>query len=242
MKLTREKMVVASVLVASAGILWLAATNNLTLYVHPNYVVFTVIMAVVAVVGVIGYYAFTAKPETKRSGGITASSVFIVLALGLFPASSLSMQDGESETSHAVSKPQETVSEPIAIPVDSIVHDTDMYKIQMRYANQGIDSIDGEYVSFTAYTYQSKDQPSWSYLTRKMVSCCVVDARSLDLLYPTSDESSAMKDSWVAVTGKLVRGDEAGSWYYFEMSSITEVAEPGDPYLYFDLYATGDDF
>lgn len=240
--MTKEKAIVGGVLAAAAGIIWLSFSGRLILYVHPDYVIFTTIMAIVAMVGVIGYYAFTSKPETKAHWTLVAAVSALALAIAVVPASSLTVAHTDTEATaktDTVEKPQMTL---IDIPATATVAETDLYKIQARFANKQMESIDGQYVKLSAYLYQSKEQPSWSYLTRSLVSCCVVDARDFNLLTTTTEDSKALNNSWVEVSGELVSGDDAGTWYYIKLASVTKIDEPQEPYLYVNFTDTNWNF
>ena len=47
---TRDRVGLVLIVVAVVATIWLGATGDLTLYIHPRYVIFTVIMAVLALI------------------------------------------------------------------------------------------------------------------------------------------------------------------------------------------------
>jgi len=237
------------VLVASAVVatIWLAVTNQLVLYIHPRYVIFTVIMAVIALVVIVASVATRQghdhdEPESGRQKLISglAVGVSLVLAIGLIaipPAvltsSTVAQRDINSSGIGAeVTSVEEVSSSPVAAFATFTVLDWASLLRQTTdvafYADKPVDVV-----GFV--TADPDDPENVYYVSRFIVTCCAVDAQPVGVpVYAPNWQQDLAVDDWVQVTGSFGVNPSSSSTQSIAVTAdtVTPIEEPDEPYLF----------
>ena len=227
--------------------LWLAATNQLILYIHPRYVVFTVIMAVLAlIVAVLALVLPTGhdheEPATgwRKALSVSAMVLTVAIAAALIivpPATLTSATAGQRElNSTSVGADAQTVdgasSQSAAAFAKFTVVDWASLLRQTSdtafYASKGADVVG-------FITADEDDPQNVFWVSRFIITCCAVDAQPIGVpVYAPDWESNYELDGWVRVTGEFASNPSRDSSTAIALvpEKITKVETPDEPYLF----------
>jgi putative membrane protein len=223
--------------------LWLGITGRLALYIHPRYIVFTMLMSLLAVVCVIADMAVR-KRVPRLSGRTTIGGVLVGLAclalcavvLVLKPTSLTSLAAGQRGINTS------------ALNVASKASASDLSSPQIDYAQFSLK----EWASLLAQTTDSKlfvdkpahisgfvsptpdNNPNVFYLSRFVVTCCTVDARPIGVpIYKPGWQVNYKPDQWLDVQGKFMPNPENSTTpTLLEPKNVNHISEPRNPYVY----------
>lgn len=239
-------------LIGVVAILWLGATGRLELYIHPRYVVFTIVMAVIG--GAASIAAFLALPGRSehdddhdelpegppRTGwraaiAVTGSALLVVgavIGLLVLPPATLTSATAENRDiagSTALSSADTTQ----LVGGDSA---TFTVKDWATLLHQGLgdDFFAGKPAAISGFLVPT-DDPDVVYVARFLVTCCAVDAQPLAvpvLLPGWQNDFSA--DEWVEVTGGFAPNPDAdaGEPMVLVPVTVTQIEQPAQPYVY----------
>lgn len=243
-------------LIGVVAIIWLGATGRLELYIHPRYVVFTIVLAVIG--GVASLAAFLVLPgggahahdhdhdhdelpdTTPRTGwravvAITGSAVLVaasIVALLVLPPATLTSATAENRDI-AGSTALASVDTTELVGGDST---TFTVKDWATLLHQGLgdDFFAGKPAEFSGFLVAS-DEPDVVYVARFLVTCCAVDAQPLavPMLLPGWQQEFAV-DDWVEVTGSFApnpRGD-ASEPIVLVPDTVDPIEQPAQPYVH----------
>lgn len=232
--------------------IWLALTNQLVLYIHPRYVVFTVIMAVLALLLVIAGVArrpglhdhesndSKSYPAVRRlvSAVATILTVAISLALIVVPPATLTAATADQRVinSTAVSAGTKSVSSAASAASGASVKFSvlDWSSLLRQSTDAGFySSKPVDVVGFI--TKDPDDQANMFYLSRFVITCCAVDAQPVGVaVYLANWEGSFKKNEWVHVTGVFNTNPSIRSQQAIALvpNETKRVSQPSDPYLY----------
>jgi uncharacterized repeat protein (TIGR03943 family) len=243
-------------LIGVVAILWLGATGRLELYIHPRYVVFTIVMAVIG--GAASIAAFLALPgrsehhhdhdhdhdelpeSPPRTGwraavAITGSALLVVgavVALLVLPPATLTSATAENRDiagSTALSSADTT---------QLVGGDSTTFTVKdwatLLHQGLGDDFFAGKPAAISGFLVAT-DDPDIVYVARFLVTCCAVDAQPLAvpvLLPGWQDELAA--DDWVEVTGGFSPNPDAGATEPMVLipDSVAQIEQPAQPYVY----------
>ena len=228
--------------------LWLAATNQLILYIHPRYVVFTVIMAVIALVFVCAS-AFLREPHdhdtppTRRQNVLSAAALGLsaVIALGLVvvPPATLSSATLEQRAIN-----DSGLSDTQGQSVAAVGSTTDAafakftvldWSSLLRQTSE-LSFFSGKPVDVVGFVSADPDDPDdVFYVTRFVVTCCAVDAQPVGVpVYQPGWSSTLETDEWVRVQGPFASNPSARSRQPLAVmpQGVQQVDQPADPYVY----------
>lgn len=239
-------------LIGVVAILWLGATGRLELYIHPRYVVFTIVMAVIG--GAASIAAFLVVPGARdadahdhdhepappvsrwRAAGSLAGSAVIVVgalvALLVLPPAALTSATADNRDiagSTALSDADTT---------ELVGGDSTTFTVKdwatLLHQGLGDDFFTGKPAAFSGFLVAT-DDPDVVYVARFLVTCCAVDAQPLGvpvLLPGWQDDLAA--DDWVEVTGSFTPNpDASGSEpIVLEPAEVTPIDQPAQPYVY----------
>lgn len=236
------------ILVAVCATVWLAVTQQLVLYIHPRYVVFTVVMAVIALV--LGVLSVTVRPanteesETPRGwsrivGGVALLlSGAVALTLVVVPPATLSSATASQRdiVGSTVGSDSQNVDE-VANADDELIASftvVDWSSLLRQtsdpsfYANKTADVVG-------FITASDEDPSNIFYLSRFTVTCCAVDAQPTGVAVYAPDWQNEFEiDSWVEVTGSFETNPSSRSDLPLVLvpETMTAVERPSEPYLY----------
>jgi uncharacterized repeat protein (TIGR03943 family) len=236
-------------LIGVVAIGWLAATGRLELYIHPRYVVFTVIMAaiggalaVAALLLVPGAPAHDHGPESHEqrprwriigaiagSGALVAASVFALLVLPPAVLTSATAENRDIAGSTALSSADTT---------QLVGGDSTNFTVKdwatLLHQGLGDDFFAGKPAAISGFLVAT-DDPDVVYVARFLVTCCAVDAQPLavPVLLPGWQDDFAV-DDWVEVTGGFGANPDAAATEPIVLvpTTIAEIEQPAQPYVY----------
>lgn len=254
----RGVLLVAPVLVAS---IVLGLSGQLALYIHPRYIVFTMVLSGIALAILVASVLVRRRghehghehghepdefddPDVPRGRSrvvaITAfatAAVAAVLLLALPPATlsseTASQRDivGSSSSADAA-----TFADADAAPTAAFAAFTVLEWSALLRQTQDPAFYDGKPVEVVGFvTPDPAGSPDIFYVSRFKITCCAVDAApsGIPVYYPDwSTEFAA--DDWAQVEGAIDTNPSADSEQALAVlpASVTPIEEPGDPYLY----------
>jgi uncharacterized repeat protein (TIGR03943 family) len=247
--------------VISIGTIWLALTNQLVLYIHPRYLVFTVIMAVVALVFVVARVAISAARERahddhdhagddeyadfedarpmQRVLSMAALALAAVLAAGavLLPPATLSAATASQRDITATQTNLDAASLDDASSADGATFSRYTVLEWSSLLAQTSDPLfyAGKPVDVVGFITPDPVADDVFYVSRFIITCCAVDAQPVGVPVYLPDWKTQFKpDQWVEATGEFSANQSATSSAVIalEPSEVIGVDEPSEPYLY----------
>jgi putative membrane protein len=243
----RGTVLMAVVVVATV---WLAVTDQLILYIHPRYVVFTVVMAVVALVFVAAG-AFLREPHDhdepptglQKGLSLTAAALSLVIAAGIIviPPTTLSSATLAQRPINASAVGGAAADEG-ALAAATTTTDAAFAKFTVQdwssllRQTSELSVFAGRPVDVVGFVVEHPDDPAnMYYVSRFVITCCAVDAQPVGVaVYSPGWQDSLAVDDWVRVTGGFATNPSASSGQSVALVPDAEetVGEPGEPYLY----------
>lgn len=220
-------------LVGAVATLWLGASGQLDLYIHPRYNWFTLTMAALAVPAVLGAWAIRGRPHHPgRRWGSIAATLAVVLALLVVPPATLSASTAQQRSTNSSADGADAVRLAGGNPASFRLRDWSVLVTDPQSAT----TYAGQPVKLIGFvTRVSEDSSGVFYLSRFVVTCCTVDAQPVGV--PVLLENWATEhrvDQWLEVTGRLVPAADApnGTVLAIQPSAIRGVDQPDQPYEY----------
>jgi putative membrane protein len=241
----RGVVLMAVVVVATV---WLALSNQLILYIHPRYVVFTVIMALIAL-AFVAASAFLREPHehdeapTALQNGLSASALVLSLAIGaamiVVPPATLSSATVDQR---AMNSSSITGDQSVSVSAAASTSDAAFAKFSVLdwssllrqtselsfYADKPVDVV--------GFVSADPDDPENMYfVSRFIITCCAVDAQPVGVpVYAPNWADDVSPDDWVRVTGGFGANPSTASKQSVALlpESTERVEQPGEPYLY----------
>ena len=233
---------------AVVATLWLAVGNQLVLYIHPRYIVFTVLMAALAVVFVVasalrGHGDEDEEPAPRRAGtavsvaAVVAGVAVAVVMVALPPATLSSATAGQRDINGSnIAADAQTVSEVESAPVGAFAAFTVKDWSSLLRQTTDLDFYADKPVDIVGFITADPDDPqNVFYVSRFVVTCCAVDAQPLGVpVYFENWQDSFQLDQWVQATGELGANPSQRSTepIALDPDSVTIVEQPGEPYLF----------
>ncbi|MCU1406547.1 MAG: hypothetical protein JWQ43_2850 [Glaciihabitans sp.] len=234
----------AAALVATV---WLALTNQLILYIHPRYIVFTVVMAVLALVLVIA--SFLLRPghnhdEPQRTSQKVVANVAGVLAIAVAlamviipPATLTSATVAQRDINGSgVGAEVRSIDEAANADNASFAAFTVLDWASLLRQTSDTSFYAGKPVDVTGFiTEDADDAANVFYVSRFIITCCAVDAQPVGVpVYMPGWKDTYALDDWVQVTGQFVANPSASSAQQIALdpAELTPVGEPAEPYLF----------
>lgn len=244
--------------VISVGTIWLGATGQLVLYIHPRYVVFTITMAVIALGFVIARVAISGRKHVdsdhahdhnhddddrerplQRALSLGALLVAVVIAVAavVLPPATLS---AATATQRDVTSSQADLQ--AASLADAAAADGPTFS---RYTVVEWSSIlaqtsdpvfyAGKPVDVIGFVTPDPVADDVFFVTRFTITCCAVDAQPIGVpVYMPGWSSTFQPGDWVEVTGEFASNRSSASPAPLAVapSGVISVDEPSEPYLY----------
>jgi putative membrane protein len=176
-------------LVACVATVWLWATGDLGLYVHPRYFVFTVVAAGVGLVVVVASFVVSVPQDegddefdgSRRSSWRAVLSITVVAAC-LLGVGSLLVLPPATLTSATADQRSVNSGTVVGSGASAATGDTADYGIKewataLRQSTD-LQSLAGSPASLTGFVSEDPDDPeNVFYVTRFFVTCCAADAQ-----------------------------------------------------------------
>jgi putative membrane protein len=230
-------------LVVCVVTLWLGVTGQLVLYIHPRYVVFTMIMAGLALV--IGLATLTVRashdheePPRYRWLSVTGLALAAVVAIVLVvvpPAtltSSTAIQRDINST--GVGAGAQTID--TAGPANASSHFSVLDWASLLSQTNDPAFYADRAADVTGFITASPDDPAnVFYVSRFIITCCAVDAQPVGVpVYQPNWQDTLAADDWVRVTGDFASNPSTKSADPIALvpTGVTETETPDDPYLF----------
>jgi uncharacterized repeat protein (TIGR03943 family) len=242
--------------VISIGTVWLALTNQLVLYIHPRYVVFTVVMALVALAFVVARVVISGRREhhdhdhddedddldarpLQRGLSIGALALAAALAAGavLLPPATLSAATASQRDITATQANLDAASLDDASSADDATFRryTVLEWSSLLAQSSEPSFYAGKPADVVGFITPDPDADDVFYVSRFMITCCAVDAQPIGVpVYFPDWQSQFEPDDWVEVTGEFTanRSTTSAVPIALDPAEVTGVDTPADPYLY----------
>ncbi len=190
----------------------LALNDELTLYIHPRYVLFAVSMSAIGLfmllIGGVIEYRQTARQSHHHDDYPRRLHILDYLALGLLCLAFL--LPPQTLSSNATSR--KTINIPAAPILDNPYIDclevNSNWQLQSwvySLGNLPARCFEGKGITFIGTTIESPDTPlpeGFVYVGRVVISCCIIDARPYALPVAIAAPSYP-KDTWIKVQGTM---------------------------------------
>jgi uncharacterized repeat protein (TIGR03943 family) len=236
------------VLLGVAATVWLAFTGQLELYIHPRYVIFSVVMA--ALGGALAILAIAVAPEPTHhddadhvrrpllSGVRFASAAALVLVavgvLVVLPPATLSASTAQQRevNSTALDEPADSTELQGA---DSTSFTVKTWASVLR-SGPTPDYLATHPLDVVGIVLPDADDPdNVFFVARFSITCCAVDATPIGVaVYEPGWSASLAEGDWVRVAGSVdfTPSSSSSEIYAVIPDTIEPVSEPDDPYLY----------
>ena len=229
----KENLPFVVLFLSTIYVLFLGYSDDLDLYIHPRYIVFTIVMSLLCLALVLGSH-FLNRPHATKKLSFNTLPIIAVLVLSItFPARSLTSatvtQRSVNQGSTVAASAQE--SEALLFSQSSrILTLRDWHRLisintdESYYANKTAE------VSGFAYDAGLGNDTFW--LARFVVTCCAVDAAPIGVPVRVSGWQDAYRqDQWLKVEGQFKSLETAeGRQLVLVPNDIQAIEEPDDPY------------
>jgi putative membrane protein len=238
-----QGIVLASAVLVST--LWLALTDQLVLYIHPRYVVFTVAMAAVGFAFVLASFIVRRGDDAEEVPGpvgkwasFGASVLALALAIAVIavpPATLTTATASQREiNSTALGAPDSGVSEAAESGAFATFTVLDWASLLRQSSDRSFYS--DKPVDVLGFVTPDADDPdNVFYVSRFKVTCCAVDAQPVGVpVYLPGWQDQFEADEWVQVAGNFDTNPSRSSAQPLALvpADIESVEQPGEPYLY----------
>lgn len=231
-------------LVAVVATLWLGASGQLGLYIHPRYFGFTLVMAGIGLILVIAGFVRRRDFVVERTGRaettLTAVGIVLLCVIGVativVPPTTLT---AATATQREVNSGGLGSSEEAAA---ALIGTGDFEDLTIRewVSLLGQSSEPSFYADKTTrvtgfITPDHGDPENVFYVARFVVTCCAVDAQPIGVpVYLPGWQATYATDDWVQVTGTLLLSPAAQGTDPLAIAptEILRVDQPSDPYVY----------
>ena len=228
-------------------VLWLWATGELSLYIHPRYHAFTAIMAGLAVAMLAGYAWVSARAphdHDHESGGSrlallisTVLSVGALVVLIIVPPATLSTLTAENR---AINQSGLGDSEEVFTRAQTGEAATFQAFTVREWAGVLRQTSDpafyqGKPVDVIGFVTADSSSPDVFFVTRFVVSCCSVDAQPVGVpVYLPGWSSTVEEDQWVRVTGEFILNPDSrfDQPIILQPQEMNPADQPDEPYLF----------
>lgn len=236
-------MILTSAIVAATA--WLALSGQLVLYIHPRYIVFTVVMSVVALglaiaAAIVQPHDDDEQPQRPGLFGIAAVVVAAVFVVGLvvLPPATLSAETASQRdiVGSTAGSDAQSIESADATPTEAFANFTVVDWSSLLRQTGDLAFYADKPVDVVGFIVADADAPQDVFLvSRFIVTCCAVDAQPIGVpVYSPGWQQRLAVDDWVRVTGEFATNPAAGSTQPLAVdpASVEIVEQPSEPYLY----------
>lgn len=235
-----------------AIVLWLWATGELSLYIHPRYHSFTAVMAVLAVAMLVTYAFVRARTpagadhddhDHEPPGSAVPLALSSVLSVGallvllIVPPATLTTLTAENRAINqsGLGDSEEVFAQ--AQTGESEVFASFTVREWAGILRQTADPAfyQGKPVDVVGFVTPDPTEADLFYVTRFVVSCCSVDAQPVGVaVWAPGWAQTYQPNQWVQVTGEFVISPNpgAGEPIVLQPRDIVPAEEPDEPYLF----------
>ncbi|MEK7153348.1 MAG: TIGR03943 family protein [Patescibacteria group bacterium] len=222
--------------------LWLGLTGKLTLYIHPRYVIFTMVMSGLSLIIIMAglwlhpYKRAFLRPKSLLS--ISMGLVCLLLCVSLLVTkpsaltSSTASQRGINTGALDLAS-QSSITTQLPSNVD---YSQFTVKEWASLLSQTTDPsfFEGKKTDITGFISPADNNPNVFFASRFILTCCAVDARPIGVpVYYPNWRAAYNTDQWVRVDGSFTQNPDKGTpLNVIKPSAITKVNQPDDPYVH----------
>ena len=227
--------------------IWLGLNNQLILYIHPRYIVFTLIMAALALILVIASFMLRAphtheQPNTRRQNLVanTAAVLALIVAVAMVvipPATLTSATVAQrSINSSGVGAEVQSVADADSAAEGAFATFTVLDWASLLRQTSDTSFYADKPASVVGFITEDADDPTnVFYVSRFVVTCCAVDAQPVGVpVYLPGWQDDHKLDDWVEISGGFVANPSSSSAQQIALvpDVVTPVGEPSEPYLF----------
>lgn len=232
-------------LVGSVAALWLGATKQLNLYIHPRYITFTIVLALIATA--IGVYSFrhhyhsdvvkrTKKINPAPIGVAILCAAAVVCLLVVKPATLTTFTVNQRGINSGIGAGIKTTN---AVPLFS-GGDFEGFTIKdwasLLVQTNELSFYSGKTVDIVGFiSPDPEDSQNVFFVSRFVVTCCAVDARPIGVpVYAPGWQSQHKANDWVNVKGGFITNPSSISQQQVVVKpdTLATVPQPKEPYVY----------
>ena len=229
--------------IAVVATIWLSFGNQLVLYIHPRYIVFTIIMGVIALVLVVASFVVRTHPEDEeRPSALSMIALgvagVIAIAMVVIPPATLtsataSQRDINSTTLGAQTQ---SVSDADSASAATFTTFTVVDWASLLRQTSDLSFYAGKPVDVVGFITADPDDPAnMFYVSRFVVTCCAVDAQPTGIpVFLANWQDTYAVDDWIRATGEFGTNPSTSSMQSITLTpdAVTKVDQPSEPYLY----------
>jgi len=238
---------VVLIAIAVVATIWLSFGNQLVLYIHPRYIVFTLIMGVlalglVAASLVVRTHAEDEEEPSRRSkllsGVGLGVAALIAVAMVVVPPATLTSATASQRDINSTTLGAETqsVSAADAASVATFTTFTVVDWASLLRQTSDLQFYQGKPVDVVGFITADPDDPAnMFYVSRFVVTCCAVDAQPTGIpVFLANWQDTYAVDDWIEATGQFGTNPSTASKQSIALhpDSVTKVDQPSEPYLY----------
>ena len=241
---------IALCVAALVSTVWLAVTNQLILYIHPRYIVFTVIMTGLGLVLVVA--SFWRSPDHDHDHGEptprgyrraltvagTVLTLVVAIALVVVPPATLTTATADQRVinSTQVGSGTKTVDSAASAPAGAFARFTVLDWSSLLRQTTDASFYRDKAANVVGFITKDADDPqNVFYVSRFVITCCAVDAQPVGVpVYLPNWQDRFAADQWVKVSGSFETNPSTKSQQSITLvpTATTKVDQPSEPYLY----------
>lgn len=237
-------MLGAAALVAT---IWLWLDNQLILYIHPRYIVFTVVMSALALVFVVASVALVpshrhTEPESRTRTVLSAAAGILAIAVAaamiIVPPATLTSATVAQRDINGSGAGAEvrSLDEADSVSAGAFATFTVQDWASLLRQSSDVGFFADKPVDVVGFVTEDADAPDdVFYVSRFVITCCAVDAQPVGIpVYSPGWRDSVSVDDWVQVTGRFVANPSTTSTQQtaLDPAAIVAVGQPAEPYLF----------
>lgn len=224
----RYKLLIASVLLLCGTMLLLSVTGRITLYIHPRYVGFSVVMTIIATILLIASWPDDHKPAGAGYTHLAVAAVALLAAA--LPAQTLSARVAGNRAATPPSL-QQTVQ---ISSFDAFSKDFSRFSLQdwavLLADPSNHEIVENKEASVSGFLF--RDEQNRPFIARFKMSCCAVDATPITIPLTGNLADGMSVNHWYAVRGDFKPAADQQPAYALHLTAAEPIEEPGDPYVY----------
>ncbi len=243
---------IALCVAALVSTVWLAVTNQLILYIHPRYIVFTVIMTVLGLVLVVASFGRSPDREHDQEHGEptprgyrraitvagTVLTLVVAIALVIVPPATLTTATADQRVinSTQVGSGTKTVDSAASAPAGAFARFTVLDWSSLLRQTTDASFYRDKAANVVGFITRDADDPqNVFYVSRFVITCCAVDAQPVGVpVFLPNWQNRFAADHWVKVSGSFESNPSTKSQQSIALvpTATTKVDQPSEPYLY----------
>ena len=234
------KLVCISGMLVSGYLIYLALTDKLTFYIHPDYKILATTMSSmlfgICILGLFFYKPHDHQITTRNLLTIVIPCLLVaIFGFSLQPTgltSNTALRRGLDNDNVSFTKIGEDIAN------FSAFQDTRTFDISIWLKKFTVNPDPGFYknqkVSVIGFVHRIDGEGQESFfISRYVITCCNIDARPVGILVLEKDQLKAQEGQWIQVDGSFDISEFNGNQVITIIpSGVKEVPKPNNPYIY----------